>query len=308
MSVGSEMREASIDDIFADVRKLVSAVPEGRKKRVLEGLVDVKVEEFYRAYDDSRYQANGQDAYGLLRAFVGTIKEELREDDAPSRAVADFIGGFCGDMVVMWGTRAKQGETHFGRIAERMLRYAVGMEKLRYATGWSAGESASAVENVADVMTKGVESASERYVGEVMTKILEVWEEVELTSSTAEFVSLPCMNVLKCVKLLWGYGPVNHTRGRWSEKYHGRRDAYVLGIIGQEVRPLLAAAVADNGLANALFKSRIAALRAFVETGWSDVVGASVESVSAGVAHAAVLAGGAGASMHALLRQLDALG
>jgi hypothetical protein len=297
MSVGSEMREASIDDIFADVRKLVSAVPEGRKKRVLEGLVDVKVEEFYRAYDDSRYQANGQDAYGLLRAFVGTIKEELREDDAPSRAVADFIGGFCGDMVVMWGTRAKQGETHFGRIAERMLRYAVGMEKLRYATGWSAGESASAVENVADVMTKGVESASERYVGEVMTKILEVWEEVDLTSSTAEFVSLPCMNVLKCVKLLWRYGPVNHTGGRWSEKYHGRRDAYVLDIIGQEVRPLLAAAV---GLANALLQSRIAALRAFVETGWSDVVG--------GVARAAVLAEGAGASMHALLRQLDALG
>jgi hypothetical protein len=156
-----------------------------------------------------------------------------------------------------------------------------------------------------------VESASERYVGEVITKILEVYKEVDLNSSTAEFLSLPCKNVLKCVQLLWRLGPVNQhswNGKRWGEKYHGRRDAYVLGIIGNEVRPLLAAAVADNGLANALLKSRIAALRAFVETGWSDVVGASVESVSAGVARAAVLAGGAGASMHALLRQLDALG
>jgi hypothetical protein len=127
-----------------------------------------------------------------------------------------------------------------------------------------------------------VESASERYVGEVITKILEVYKDVDLTCSRAEFLTLPCKNVFKCVQLLWRLESVNQhswNGKRWGEKYHGQRDAYVLDIIGNEVRPLLAAAVADNGLANALLQSKIVALRAFVETGWSDVVAASVESV-----------------------------
>jgi hypothetical protein len=122
---------ACIGDIFADVRELVCAVPEGRKKRQLEAAVAVKEAEFYRAYDDSRYQHNGQDAYGLLGTFVGTVEEGLRDDDEQSRAVADFIRGFCGDMYEMWGTRAMKGETHFGRIEERMLRYSEGIGKLK---------------------------------------------------------------------------------------------------------------------------------------------------------------------------------
>jgi hypothetical protein len=122
---------ASIADIFADVRELVCAMPEGRKKRHLQAVVAVKEAEFYRAYDDSRFQHNGQDAYGLLGAFVGTIKEGLRDDDEQSCAVADFIRGFCGDMYEMWGTAAKKGETHFGRIEERMLRYSEGIGKLK---------------------------------------------------------------------------------------------------------------------------------------------------------------------------------
>ena len=138
-------------------------------------------------------------------------------------------------------------------------------------------------EGVRGQMSVGsVESASERYVGEVITKILEVYKDVDLTCSRAEFLTLPCKNVFKCVQLLWRLESVNQhswNGKRWGEKYHGQRDAYVLDIIGNEVRPLLAAAVADNGLANALLQSKIVALRAFVETGWSDVVAASVESV-----------------------------
>jgi hypothetical protein len=34
-------------------------------------------------------------------------------------------------MYEMWGTRAKKGETHFGRIEERMLRYSEGIGKLK---------------------------------------------------------------------------------------------------------------------------------------------------------------------------------
>ena len=115
--------EATIDDIFEDVRDLVSAVPDTARKQELAALVDVKKETFYRLYDDSRYQHNGQDAYSLLGDFIDTIKKDLRPDDNQSRAVAAFLRQFCKDMYDMWGTRALPGETHFGRIQERMVRY-----------------------------------------------------------------------------------------------------------------------------------------------------------------------------------------
>ena len=114
---------ATIADIFADVRDLVSAVPDAPKKQELDALVDVNLAKFNLLYDDSRYQHNGQDAYSLLSTFIATIKEHLRHDDEQSRAVADFIRRFCVEMYRMWGTLAAPGQTHFGRIEERMLTY-----------------------------------------------------------------------------------------------------------------------------------------------------------------------------------------
>jgi hypothetical protein len=115
--------EATIDDIFEDVRDLVSAVPDPTRKQELAALVDVKQKRFVFLYDDGRYQHNGQNSYGLLFVFIHMIKEDLRRDDNQAHTVAVFLMQFCADMYVMWGTRAAPGETHFGRIKERMLRY-----------------------------------------------------------------------------------------------------------------------------------------------------------------------------------------
>jgi hypothetical protein len=134
---------------------------------------------------------------------------------------------------------------------------------------------------VVPVPAEVLENVSERYVAEVITKIMELYKEVEALSTTDEYLSLSCKNVTKCVQLFWRLGPLNRLFPNgdtgWLEKYKRNTNASLLGKIGKDVRTLLDAAVADKGLANALLQSKIAALRSFVETGWRAVESASAE-------------------------------
>ena len=300
--------KATINDIFEDVRDLVSAVPDTVRKQELAALVDVKEARFKWLYDDSRYQHNGQNSYGLLFVFIHTIKDDLRRDDNQAHKVAVFLMQFCAEMYVMWGTRAEAGETHSGRIEERMLRYyttcpdSLRMAKLRraamtkamrnlcihlkqgifyHADGWSGWRSASSADSpikyILDSQFRKLMD-SENYVSAShdLTITLRKWGRQIYDDAIGLGLDVVAEDVMECCRL----AGINIDPNKKNE------DVVVN---------------AGGGPVGAVKKNED------VAAGEQKVTGQAMKAAMKNMSVGKMSGRAEGASMHALLRQLDTL-
>jgi hypothetical protein len=266
--------EATIDDIFEDVRDLVSAVPDSVRKQELAALVDVKKARFHWLYDDSRYQHNGQNSYGLLFVFIHTIKDDLRRDDDEAHEVAVFLMQFCAEMYVMWGTGAQPGETHFGRIEECVGRYyttcpaSLRMAKFRRAA------MTKAMRNLCIHLKQGIFYYADEWSG---------WRSASSADSPIKYIlDSQFRNLMDSHNYVSASHDLTITLRKWGRQIYDDAKRLGLDVVANDVMECC----------------RLAGINIDPES--SQVSGAQDAQAGAGV-------GELNACMHALLRQLDTL-
>ena len=114
---------ATLEDIFEDIRALVQKVPADAGKERLSALVDVKKRDFEWRYDDGRYVENGQEAYGVIDAFVKEIRAALPHSDTESITVAVFLMGFVQELLKIFYTYGERGHSVKQRIQAVLNQY-----------------------------------------------------------------------------------------------------------------------------------------------------------------------------------------